>query len=295
MTPSTPTLLGIGWRPEIARFIERRRDLGMVELLAEDFDPLQPLPVPLVHLRERGVQLIPHGVNLSLGGAEPLDPRRIKHLARMAQWCQAPLVSEHIAFVRSGNLESGHLLPVPRTETALQVLVENIRQLQAELKVPLALENIASLFDWPDATLTEPAFLCALIERCDIRFLLDIENIYANCRNRGGDPLAFLEQIPLNRVAYVHIAGGVERDGIYHDTHGHIVPEPVLELLTELCARVAVPAVVLERDSHFPIESKLHAELDAIAQAIEAGTVRRSHGSSATHRTASSVDACPGR
>lgn len=33
----------------------------------------------------------------------------------------APLVSEHIAFVRAGGTEAGHLLPVPRTPDALDV------------------------------------------------------------------------------------------------------------------------------------------------------------------------------
>ena len=66
-------------------------------------------------LRERGVPVIPHGVRLSLGGAEPLDPARVAHLAACAEALDAPLVSEHVAFVRAGGREAGHLLPVPRT------------------------------------------------------------------------------------------------------------------------------------------------------------------------------------
>jgi len=62
----------------------------------------------------------------------------------------APLVSEHVAFVRAGGLEAGHLLPVPRSSEALEVLTAHVRTVQAELDVPLALEPIATLFDWPD-------------------------------------------------------------------------------------------------------------------------------------------------
>src|SRR4051812_17455641 len=127
MTSLVPPLgLGIGWRPEIALTIDRRRDLGFVELLAEDFDPTRPLPRPVEQLRDRGVRVIPHGVSLSLGGAEPIDPRRVERLARLAQRVNAPLVSEHIAFVRAGGNETGHLLPLPRTRAALDVLVENV-------------------------------------------------------------------------------------------------------------------------------------------------------------------------
>ena len=59
----------------------------------------------------RGVPVIPHGVRLSLGGAEPVDPARVAHLAGLRRALDAPLVSEHIAFVRAGGREAGHLLP----------------------------------------------------------------------------------------------------------------------------------------------------------------------------------------
>src|SRR5690606_41502518 len=76
-------------------------------------------------------------------------------LADCAVLTGAPLVSEHIAFVRAGGTEAGHLLPVPRTWDAIEAIVDNVRRTQAELPVPLALEPIAALFDWPAAELTE--------------------------------------------------------------------------------------------------------------------------------------------
>ncbi len=44
---------------------------------------------------------------------------------------------------------------MPRTRDALDVLCENVRIAQDALPVPLALENIAALFSWPDEELTE--------------------------------------------------------------------------------------------------------------------------------------------
>jgi uncharacterized protein (UPF0276 family) len=267
--------LGVGWRPEIALAIERRRDLGFVELLAEDFEADCPLPTPIEHLRQRGVKVVPHGVSLSLGGAEPLDQSRLNHLARLAERLQAPLVSEHIAFVRAAGLETGHLLPLPRTREALELIVANVREAQAALPVPLALENIASLFEWPNPEMDEASFLAEVLERTDALLLLDIANVYANARNHGSDPRELLDQIPLSRIAYVHIAGGVERDGLYHDTHTHKVGAGVLELLSNLCERVAVPGMMLERDDRFPPDEELNLELDAIAAAKARGDARR--------------------
>lgn len=273
--------LGVGWRPEIARLIERRRDLGFVELLAEDFDADGPLPAAVEQLRRRGMTVVPHGVSLSLGGAEPPDRGRLRALARLAERLGAPCVSEHVAFVRAGGLETGHLLPVPRTREALELVVANVREARAALPVPLAVENIATLVEWPNPEMDEATFLTELVERADALLLLDIANVYANARNHGYDPRGLLDRIPLNRIAYVHIAGGVEHAGMYHDTHTHAVGAGVLDLLTELCGRVAVPGVMLERDDRFPADAELSAELDAVAAAVARGTARR--GSATGH------------
>jgi hypothetical protein len=270
--------LGIGWRPDIALVIDRRRDLGFIEVMAECLEGRGPLPAPVERLRRRGLAVVPHGVSLSLGGAEPLDRGRLAALAELAERLGAPLVSEHIAFVRGGGRETGHLLPLPRTRDALELVVTNAHEAKAALPVPLALENIATLFEWPNSEMDEATFLTEVLERADVLLLLDIENVYANARNHGYDPLEFLGRIPLERIAYVHVAGGVERSGLYHDTHTHDVPAAVLDLLSELCARVDVPGVMLERDDHFPPDGRLNAELDAIAAAVARGTARRTAG-----------------
>ncbi len=271
----SPLGLGIGWRPELALSIDRRHDLGFVEVVAEDIATDAPLPEPIEQLRRRGVIVIPHGVSLSLGGAEPLDRGRLDHLARLAERVNAPLVSEHLAFVRAGGHESGHLLPLPRTREAVDVVVENVRQAQRVLPVPLALENIATLFNWPDPELDEAAFVTEILERTDALLLLDLENVYANVRNHGGDALEFFGQLPLDRIAYVHVAGGIERGGVYHDTHAHDIPAGVLDLVSELCARTSVPGIMLERDDDFPTPNGLNRELDRIAAAISLGAERR--------------------
>ncbi len=270
--------LGIGWRPELALFIDRHPGLGFVELLAEDFNPRSPLPLALEHLRERGVTFVLHSVSLSLGGARPPDPRRLDHLARLAERVGAVLVSDHVCFVRAGGLESGHLLPVPRTREMLEVLVENVRLARAALPVPLALENIATLVEWPSPELDEASLLAELLERTDTRLLLDLANLHANARNHGWEPLGWLERLPLERLAYVHMAGGVERGGRYHDTHAHPLPREPLDLLAALCERTRPPGVLLERDDHFPPDAELAAELDAISGVFSRAEVAHAAG-----------------
>ena len=261
--------LGMGWRPELALMIERRADLGFVEVVAENFmglDRARRVPVALQVLRERGLAVVPHGLSLSLGGAEALQRARLKALAGLARQLDSPLVSEHLAFVRAGNLESGHLLPVPRTRESLEVVVRNVRDAQAMLPAPLVLENIASLFEWPGAEMTEAQFLAEVVDRTGAGLLLDLENLYANARNLGWDMAQYLDGLPLDRVAYVHMAGGaVGHDGLYHDTHAHGVPNEVFALLGALCERQVPAGIMIERDGDFPPDAVLHAELDAVA------------------------------
>ncbi|GAB2589016.1 hypothetical protein Aab01nite_42170 [Paractinoplanes abujensis] len=259
--------VGIGWRPEIAGYVEGLPGLRFAEVVAESVHAHGELPPGLQSLLDREVTVIPHGVRLSLGGAEPVDPERVTHFVAVAERLGAPLVSEHIAFVRAGGVEAGHLLPLPRTREAVDAVVANVRRVQEQLTVPIALEPIAALFDWPDAELTEAQFIAEILDRSSALLLLDVANVYANARNRGTDPLDLLDHLPLDRVAYVHVAGGAEHQGLYHDTHTDAVPQPVLDLVAELCARHRPPALMLERDGDYPPGSALTAELDAIARA----------------------------
>lgn len=269
MKPMAHLGVGIGWRPEIADAVDGLRGLDWVEVVAENICPGH-LPEPLLRLLDRGVRVVPHGVSLGIGGADRPDPAKLAALGERALALGAPLVTEHIAFVRTSSstpgqtLEAGHLLPVARTWDSLRVLCENVRIAQDSLPVPLALENIAALVSWPGEELTEGQFLTELVERTGVRLLIDVANLHTNRVNRGEDPAAVLDGIPLEALAYVHVAGGVERDGVWHDTHAHPVPGVVLDVLAELRSRVDPPGVLLERDDDFPPEAELAGELDAI-------------------------------
>ncbi|MFD7325205.1 DUF692 family multinuclear iron-containing protein [Streptomyces sp. NPDC059875] len=280
--------IGIGWRPEIADAVEALPGVDWVEVVAENVCAGH-LPDSLRRLRARGVTVVPHGVSLGLGGADRPDAGRLAELAAKAEALGAPLVTEHIAFVRAGGpltatpvLEAGHLLPVPRTWDALDVLCENVRIAQDALPVPLALENIAALISWPGEELTEGQFLSELVERTGVRLLIDVANLHTNHVNRGESPSKALAELPVEAIAYVHVAGGLERDGVWHDTHAHPVPEPVLDILTDLASRISPPGVLLERDDHFPPAEELSAELATIRErlrgAARAGAVAAGGG-----------------
>ncbi|MDX3757128.1 DUF692 domain-containing protein [Streptomyces mirabilis] len=291
---------GIGWRPELAEAVERMPGIDWVEAVAENLCPGH-LPESLLRLRERGVTVVPHGVSLGLGGAERPEESRLTALAERAEALGSPLVTEHIAFVRAGgaltaspSLEAGHLLPVPRTRDALDVLCENVRIAQEALPVPLAVENIAALISWPGEEMTEGQFLYDLVDRTGVRLLIDVANLHTNHVNRAEDPSKALDELPVEAIAYVHVAGGFERDGVWHDSHAHPVPRQVLDILADLASRVTPPGVLLERDENFPDPGELERELGAIRVTLtkaRARVVRPSETPAGPHSGAAAAPA----
>ncbi len=269
-----PVGVGLGWRPETALLVEERRSLAFTEVIAETIDPTRP-PTALRSLIERGLPVVTHGVSLSLGGAARVDEARLARLAAVATALRSPLVSEHVAFSRHDELEAPHFLPVPMTRTQLAVLVDNVRRASAALPVPLALENIAAPVVWPGAELAEAELLAELLERTGARLLLDVANLHANLVNHGGDLDAYLARLPLERVAYLHVAGGAHVDGTWRDTHAHAVSPAIAATLDCVLDRIGPVPVLLERDHGFSSRAELTRELDALESQVVAAPPRR--------------------
>ncbi len=212
--------------------------------------------------------VIPHGIKLSLGSADGIEPERAARLGALARELRAPLITEHVAFVRGGSREIGHLTPLPCTPDAVKVVARNVAEARRRLPdVPLLLENIAWTFRWPDDTMSEAAFYTSIVEATGCDLLLDLGNLHANAINEGKDPAQVLLDFPIERVSMVHIAGGVHEHGVYLDTHAHPVPDQVFALLDLLCERRGPVPVVLERDALFPPFRELERELSRARQA----------------------------
>ncbi|HWC38710.1 MAG TPA: DUF692 domain-containing protein, partial [Acidimicrobiales bacterium] len=266
--PSALRGLGVGWRPELALAIDRRRDVSFIEVMAESIDPRR-VPEALDNLRARGTEVVVHGVTLGLGDATPPARHRLDHLNRVAERLDATLISEHVAFVRAGHHEAGHLLPLPFTSAAADIVIENIQMAQHELALPLALENIASLVTWSSSEMTEVDFLDRVLGQTRCPMLLDVSNLFASMVNHGVVLEEWLSTMAAHQVAYAHVGGGhYDRTGLYHDTHAHPVPQPVYDLLDRITSELCVPAVLLERDEGFD-RGDVGSELDALARLLE--------------------------
>lgn len=272
--------VGLGWRPEAAAALARRLDeLDLVEVIAENFMDRRG-PAALRALASE-VPVVLHGVSLGLASAHPVDEGRLARVARLAEAARLPTWSEHLAFVRAGGHEIGHLAAPPRTTATVEGTLRNLARATAVVGTAPVLENIATLIDPPASALDECAWIGAIARQGDAALLLDLHNLYANAVNFGADPHAMLASLPLARVRMVHLSGGVwigepggERERLLDD-HLHDVPTPVYELLEALAARTAQPLdVIIERDGRYPPMDDLLAQVRLARTALARGRTR---------------------
>lgn len=207
--------------------------------------------------------LISHGLSLSLGGPAPLDTGFLERLRRFLDTWQVRLYSEHLSYCG----DDGHLydlLPIPFTEEAVRHTAARIRTAQDILGRRIAVENV-SYYAAPGRAMDEIEFVNAVLAEADCELLLDVNNVYVNGINHGYDARAFLAAVPVERIAYLHVAGHRrEAPDLIIDTHGAAVADPVWELLGWTYANLGVHPTLLERDFHIPPLTELLAELDVI-------------------------------
>ena len=67
-----------------------------------------------------------HGVGLSLGSADGLDPAHLERVRQVAERIEPALMSEHVAWSVAGGDYLADLLPLPMTEEALDVVCRHV-------------------------------------------------------------------------------------------------------------------------------------------------------------------------
>jgi uncharacterized protein (UPF0276 family) len=206
-----------------------------------------------------------HGLSLSLGGPAPLDETLLKRIRRLLDTHGIAIYSEHLSYCS----DDGHLydlMPIPFTEEAVHWVAARIRHVQAVLGQRIAIENV-SYYAAPGQQMREIDFVNAVLAEADCDLLLDVNNIHVNSINHGYDADAFLDALPGERIAYIHIAGHyVEAPDLLVDTHGAPIIAPVWQLLERAYRNFGVRPTLVERDFNFPPLAELVAEVETIRQ-----------------------------
>ena len=273
----TPDRVGLGWRPQLAAGILSNLDqIDIVEVIADDYFEAPAARVRSLRTLMTQVPLTLHGVGLGPASTAGIDLKRLSKFARLIEQVKPESWSEHLAWVRGGGRELGHLAAPCRNGSTIDATLANLdRATQMVGRAPLV-ENIASLIDPPASPLPESQWLSAVIRGGQSTLLLDLHNVHTNAFNFRFDPFEFLDALPLDKVGAIHIAGGRPQGLRILDDHLHDVPDPVFDLLEYVAARAPQAlTVVLERDGSYPAMSELLAQLSQARAAVARGRAKR--------------------
>jgi uncharacterized protein (UPF0276 family) len=259
---------GIGLRSaHIEQILTEQPPLRWVELLADNH--LASGGLVRAHM-EAIRSLYPvtlHCVSMSLGSTDPLDWDYIKQIKQLADDFDVSWLSEHICFTSAGHNHSHDLLPLPYTEEALDNLVNRVIQVQDFLGQRLLLENATSYVRFSHSTLTEAEFINELVARADCELLFDVNNVYVNQQNHGADALELINQLPVDKIREIHLAGFEDHGDFLLDAHNNPVADDVWALYRQLLMRKPDIATQVEWDNQIPELAVLIAEADK-AQSI---------------------------
>lgn len=218
----------------------------------------------LYRLTER-YPFVCHGLSLSLGGPAPLDEAFLLRLKHFLEEHQIALYTEHLSYC-SDDGQLYDLLPIPFTEAAVHYVAQRIRRTQDILQRRIAIENASYYVGAPIAEMDELSFIQAVLAEADCDLHLDVNNVYVNSVNHGFDPVHFIQQLPADRVVYLHTAGHHRQSPrLIIDTHGADVIEPVWDLLDAAYQHCGVVPTLLERDFNIPPLADLVLEIERIA------------------------------
>ena len=272
--------VGIGLRqPHYAELLERRPELGFVEVHSENFFADGGAALGVLHEARSAYAVSLHGVGLSLGSAAGLDPWHLDRLAGLVERIDPVRVSDHASFARAPQraggpvLHGNDLLPLAFTHASLAIMVANVSQVQDRLKRPLLVENLSAYLAFADRDFSEPEFFNALAKRSGCGLLLDVNNLVVNALNEGlADPVRsacdWIDGIAAHTVGEIHLAGYKDMGDIVVDDHGSRVHEPVWQVYRHAIQRLGAVPTLVEWDTDVPALDVLLGEARTAAESM---------------------------
>src|SRR5688572_1580127 len=257
-----------GAPPEVAPAVD------WFEILSENYmvEGGRPL-AKLMAIRAR-YPMVMHGVSLSIGSTDPIDMDYLARLKALAARVEPAIVSDHLCWTGVAGLNMHDLLPLPLTEEALAHVCARVDQVQSVLGREIALENASTYVTFANDAIPEWEFLAAISRRTGCRLLLDVNNVYVSAFNHHFRATDYLDAIPREAVAYIHLAGHEHNKTYIIDTHDHPVADGVWQLYAHAIRRFGAVATMIERDDKIPPLEELTAEL-AQARKVAAATLKQ--------------------
>jgi len=253
--------IGIGLRvPHYQHILEKKPVVDWFEIISENYMVESGRPLHVLDEILEQYRVVQHGVSMYFGNASRPNRAHLKKLKALTRRTATPWVSDHLCWGSVDGRYTHDLLPMPYTWEAVEITARNIREVQDYLELPIAVENVSSYAEFHVSDMEEWEFLNEVVERAECGILLDVNNIYVSSRNHGFNPMTYVNAVPPERVAQIHVAGHTKFERYLLDTHDHPVLDPVWKLYARAIERCGRVATLLEWDDKIPSFEDVHRE-----------------------------------
>lgn len=271
MKEASPAFVGVGLRSvHFPHLLSRPRvAVRWFEALSENYMDSEGRPLEVLLKIREDFPVALHGVSLSIGGVEGPRPGYLERLKTLAGRVRPFLITDHLCFTGAHASNTHDLLPLPYTEEAIATVARNVEIAQEALGRQIALENVSSYLSYRESEMTEWEFVVAVARRAGCKILLDVNNAYVSAMNHRFAPETYVDAVPPELVAQIHLGGYSDMGTFLFDTHSRAPTDPVWELYRRAIRRMPAAPVLIEWDEDVPAWDRLEA------QATKAADIRR--------------------
>jgi uncharacterized protein len=270
---------GVGLRrPHYTHVLSEHPGVDWFEVVTENFMVQGGRPLHVLEKVREDYPIVLHGVSMSLGSVDPLNPQYLSRLRDLARQFEPAWISDHLCWTGVGGRNLHDLLPLPYTEEAVTWVARRIRQVQERLERTIVIENVSSYVSFLHSTMSEWEFLSAVAEEADCGILLDINNVYVSAFNNGFEPELYIDSVSASRVVQYHLAGHSDHGAYLLDTHDHPVCAAVWSLYERAARRFGPVSALVEWDDNIPQFATLEVtanearkRYESVAQRITGG------------------------
>lgn len=251
--------------------------VAWIEIHAENYMGAGGRPQAQLRALSERFAVSVHGVGLSIGGEDALDREHLARLKHLTGWLAPASFSEHLAWSTHERGYLNDLLPLPYTPATLARVCSHIDEVQEALGRRMLLENPSTYLAFAETEMAETAFLSEIAHRTGCGLLLDVNNVFVSATNQQTDPIAYLNDFPLEHVGELHLGGhDADRDDhgapLLIDNHGAPVADPVWALYDHVIATGGAKPTLIEWDTDVPDWPVLRDEATRAAARMSART-----------------------
>ncbi|WFR98620.1 DUF692 domain-containing protein [Rhizobium tumorigenes] len=269
------SLAGTSFKHEhLEAILAEQPDGGFFEVHAENYMGAGGPPHRALERIRRDYPISLHGVSMSIGGPQRIDPTHLARFAALVERYEPALVSEHLAWSTHETTYFNDLLPLPYTEATLARVVSHIDEMQKAIGRPILLENPSTYVAFSASSMSETDFIREVAKRSGCGLLLDVNNVFVSAINHGFSALDYLADFPLERVGEIHLAGHAEQtddegDLLLIDSHDGPVADAIWRLFDIVLRRCGPIPTLVEWDSNIPDWEILKGEAMAAQQILD--------------------------